>query len=55
MSNRTDKARSPLWLVRRIDGTGWHIFSGKLEEVVRHMNALHRASGQTHAAREIGG
>ncbi len=55
MSDRTDKARSPLWLVRRIDGTGWHLFSGELEEVVVHMNALHSASGQAHAAHEVDG
>jgi hypothetical protein len=53
MSNRRGVPRTRLWLVRRIDGSGWHIFSGSLEEMVAHINALHIESGVQHAAREV--
>jgi hypothetical protein len=41
------------WLARRIDGSGWHLFSGDLREMVDYINELHRRSGVQHAAREL--
>jgi hypothetical protein len=53
MSNRSERSRTTLWLVRRIEGSGWHLFSGSLHEMVAHINELHRQSGVQHAAREL--
>jgi hypothetical protein len=54
MSNRMERARSSLWLVRRIDGTDWRLFSGSVHEMCEHISRLHRKTGIQHAAREVG-
>ena len=54
MSNRVSSERTPLWRVRRVDGRGWHLFSGTLKEMAAHINGLHAATGLPHAASEVG-
>jgi len=54
MSNRMERARTSLWLVRRIDGTDWRLFSGSFQEMCAHIARLHRKTGMQHAAREVG-
>jgi hypothetical protein len=52
VSNR--KARSTsLWIVRRRDGSGWHLFSGSLKDMGRYIAGLHRLTGRQHLAREV--
>jgi hypothetical protein len=49
VSDRKERPRTALWLIRRIDGSSWHLFSGDLREMVDYINELHRRSGVQHA------
>lgn len=51
MSARRDG--QPLWWVRRLDGTGAHLFCGSHAEMVAYIAGLHRDTGIQHAAREV--
>lgn len=53
MSNRRNRDRTPLWVVRRLDGHPGHLFGVGLQEMMDHMNRMYRDSGVQHAAREI--
>lgn len=53
MSDRWKRARTSLWWGRCTDGSGWHMFSGSLEEMGAHVSRLHRESGKQHAARQV--
>ena len=55
MSERTARGQTRLWLVRRTDGVGSHLFCGSLQEMALHIGRLHRESGVQHAARELEG
>ncbi|CAN5381544.1 hypothetical protein BH10PSE6_BH10PSE6_10360 [soil metagenome] len=54
MSDRYGQPRVTVWWVYRGDGrVPPRLFSGSLQEVVAHINSLHRAQGVQFAAREL--
>lgn len=47
-------ARTPLWLVYPVDGRSpAQLFSGGLQQMVAHINALHSEQGVQFAGREL--
>ena len=49
-----EAARAPLWLVYPVDGRSPpQLFSGGLQQMVAHINALHSAQGVQFAGREL--
>lgn len=45
---------SNLYWVRRLDGSDGHLFVGTVQQMGRHINACHRATGRRYAARQVG-
>lgn len=50
---RSQRSGSVWWVYSGDGGVPPKLFSGSLQEVVAHINALHRAQGVSFAAREV--